>query len=203
MHEALNHAKLAMLFCKEFQLSNVACIAKFSRGDAMALPFLEDTFDAATMALVIFFVPDPVKGVAEMVRVVRPGGTIAAYAWDILGGGFPLEPIRVEMRAMGIKPLNPPRVEASQIETMRELWSRAGLDAVETREITVQRKFADFGEFWATSLLASSISPTVATMAPGDLERLKMRVRAQMRADTAGPITYCARANAVKGRVPQ
>ena len=40
----------------------------------------------------IFFVPDPTKGVAEMARVVRPGGTVAAYAWDIEGGGAPLEP---------------------------------------------------------------------------------------------------------------
>jgi ubiquinone/menaquinone biosynthesis C-methylase UbiE len=46
-----------------------AQIAKFRHGDAMALPFPEDRFDAAVMALVIFFVPDPAKGVAEMVRV--------------------------------------------------------------------------------------------------------------------------------------
>ena len=68
----------------------------------MALPFPDDRFDAATMALVIFFVPDPAKGVAEMARVVRPGGIAAAYAWDILGGGFPQEPLRIELRAMGI-----------------------------------------------------------------------------------------------------
>ena len=34
------------------------------------------------MALVIFFVPDPSQAVAEMVRVVVPGGIVAAYAWD-------------------------------------------------------------------------------------------------------------------------
>jgi len=54
-----------------------ARIAKFSRGDAMALPFPTDAFDVATMALVIPFVPEPIKGVAEMTRVVRPGGMVA------------------------------------------------------------------------------------------------------------------------------
>jgi ubiquinone/menaquinone biosynthesis C-methylase UbiE len=49
-------------------------IAKFRQGDAMTLPYDDKSFDVAVMALVIFFVPDPTKGVAEMVRVVRPGG---------------------------------------------------------------------------------------------------------------------------------
>jgi SAM-dependent methyltransferase len=60
-----------------------ARLAEFRQGDAMVLPFSEDRFDAAVMALVIFFVPDPPKGVAEMVRVVCPGGTVATYAWDM------------------------------------------------------------------------------------------------------------------------
>ena len=72
----------------------------------MSLPFPADTFDAAAMALVISFVPDPIKGVAEMVRVVRPGGIVAAYVWDMLGGGYPWEPVRIEMRAMGLSFLN-------------------------------------------------------------------------------------------------
>src|SRR5947207_4043137 len=63
---------------------SAARIAKFGSGDAMALSFSDDTFDAAVMALVVFFVPDPRKGVAEMVRVVRPGGLVASYTWDIL-----------------------------------------------------------------------------------------------------------------------
>ena len=43
------------------------------------------------MPLVIFFVPDPARGVAEMARVVGPGGIVAAYAWDMVGGGFPYD----------------------------------------------------------------------------------------------------------------
>ena len=180
-----------------------ARLAKFDRGDAMALPFPADAFDVAVMALVIFFVPDPAKGVAEMVRVVRPGGMVAAYAWDMFGGGFTLEPLRIEMRAMGVTPMNPPSVEASRIEAMRDLWRGAGLDAIETREITVQRPFADFEDFWTISLLGSSIRPTVAAMSPADIDLLKTRVRARLPADAAGRITYAARANAVKGRVPK
>jgi SAM-dependent methyltransferase len=179
-----------------------ARIAKFSRGDAMALPFPADTFDAATMALVIFFVPEPIKGVVEMVRVVRPGGIVAAYAWDMLGGGFPLEPIRIEMRAMGLTVLSPPSDEASRIEVLRELWTCAGIGAVETRDITVQRTFANFDDFWTISISSSSAQPTIAAMAPNDVELLKARVRARLPADTMGRITYSARANAVKGRVP-
>src|SRR6478736_2407631 len=132
-----------------------ARVAEFRNGSAMELPFADGSFDAAVMALVIFFVPDPSRGVAEMARVVRPGGTIAAYAWDILGGGFTMEPLRIELRAMGIKPLDPPSVEASRIEAMRDLWPGAGLEAVETRQITVQRTFADFEEFWAITALGS------------------------------------------------
>ena len=49
-------------------------LAKFHQGDAMALPFADSSFDAAVMALVLVFVPDPAKGVSEMVRVVVPGG---------------------------------------------------------------------------------------------------------------------------------
>ena len=180
-----------------------ARLAGFRQGDAAVLPFAEDRFDAAVMALVIFFVPDPARGVSEMVRVVCPGGTVATYAWDILGGGFPLDPIQAEMRAMGLTPMLPPSVGASRMEALRNLWTGAGLDAVETREITVQRTFADFDDFWATSLLGPSIRPMIAAMAPDDVELLRTRVHARLPADAAGRISYSARANAVRGRVPK
>ena len=179
-----------------------ARVAAFQQGDAQALPFPADRFDAAVMALVIFFVPEPVKGVAEMVRVVRPGGTIAAYAWDIPGGGFPLEPVNAELRGMGLTTPRPPSVDASRMDALRDLWTGAGLVEVETREITVQRTFADFDDFWATSRMGSSIRPMIAAMTPGDAELLERRVRARVPADASGRVICSARANAVKGRRP-
>ena len=154
------------------------------------------------MALVIFFVPDPAKGVAEMVRVVSPGGTVAAYTWDMAGGGFPLQPVQTELLAMGFPPVRPPSSDASKIDTLQNLWTDAGLDRIETRKIEVQRTFADFNDFWETAMLGSSVGPTVASMVSSDREQLKTRVRARLLADGEGRISYSAWANAVKGRVP-
>ena len=99
---------------------------------------------------------------------------MSAYAWDILGGGFPLAAIGSEMKQLGVAPTLPPSVEAARIDAMRDLWTGAGLEAVETREITVERTFADFEDVWTISMLAAA----------------------------DGRITYSARANAVKGRLP-
>lgn len=118
----------------------------------------------------------------------------------MLGGGFPVEPIRIEMRALGI--IGAPREDASRMDTLRELWTGAGLKAVQTTEITVRRTFADFENFWTTTLLGSSVGPTIAKMTAGEHERLKNGVRARLPADASGRITYGSRANAVKGRVP-
>jgi SAM-dependent methyltransferase len=177
-------------------------VAHFHQGDAMALPFPDDAFDAAVMPLVLFFVPDPAKGVDEMARVVSAGGAVTAYAWDMEGGGFPYEALHAEVRGMGVEVPTPPSPGASRIDAMRDLWGGAGLEAVETREITVRRTFNDFDDYWATVLGGPSVGPQLAAMSPDDLALLRARMRALLPPDDDGHITYSARANAVKGRVP-
>lgn len=179
-----------------------AKLARFRVGDAMALPFADQSFDAAVMALVLVFVPEPAKGLAEMLRVVKPGGMIAAYMWDMTGDGFPLEPLLAAMRAMDQPTPRPPRIEASRTEVMRELWRDAGLTNVETREITVERTFADFDDYWMTAMKSALLGATLAAMAPEDIATLKRLVRERIAPDGAVPITGSARANAIKGRRP-
>lgn len=175
----------------------------FRLGDAMALPYADGAFDAAVMALVIFFVPDPARGVAEMARVVRPGGSVSSYAWDILGGGFPFAAMQEEMAALGVEPLWPPSVEASRIDAMTALWADAGLVGIETREIRVERTFADFDTFWRIVQLGPRLLPRLAGMSADDVSGLKARMRERLAPDAAGRITYAARANAIKGVVPR
>ncbi len=177
-------------------------VAQFRLGDAMAVPFADDSFDAAVMPLVIFFVPEPARGVAEMARVVRPGGVVAAYAWDLPGGGLPYEALQAEMRALGVAVPVPPNPDASRIDTLRELWTGAGLADVATHVITVQRHFADLDDYWTTVLGGASVGRSLAAMPPGDFALLKTRMLAHLRPDAAGRITCVGRAHAVKGSVP-
>ena len=177
-------------------------MATYRQGDAMALPFADAAFDAAVMALVIFFVPEPARGVAEMVRVVVPGGTVAAYAWDMEGGGFPLRPVIDELHAMGFAPAPAPHPEASRIDRLHELWRDAGLERIETRRIDVKRRFVDFADFWTASTSGSTVKPAIAAMAPAARDELMARVRGHVTEHADGSISYDAFANAVKGRVP-
>lgn len=176
--------------------------SQFQKGDAMAQPFADHTFDIAVMPLVIFFVPDPAKGVAEMARVVRPGGIVTAYAWDMPGGGFPYETLQFEMREMGLPVPTPPNPEASRIDALQDLWAGAGLESVETRVITVQRTFADFDDYWTTILGGPSVRPALAAMTSDELAILKARMQERLSLDASAHITYSAWANAVKGRLP-
>jgi ubiquinone/menaquinone biosynthesis C-methylase UbiE len=181
----------------------VGQFAKFRQGDALALPFSEAMFDAAVMALVIFFVPDPAGGVAEMARVVCPGGTVAAYVWDMTGGGHPLELMHAEMHAIGFTAPLPPRSDIAGPEALQRLWKGAELNDIETRKITVERRFANFEDYWTTSTLAATVSQTIAAMHPSDVDLLKARVHRRVAADPAGHITCRACANAIRGSRPQ
>lgn len=176
-------------------------VAQFRQGDAMAQPFPDGTFDVAVMALVIFFVPEPAKGVAEMRRVVAPGGMVAAYAWDMESGGFPYHALVGEIRALGADVPRPPSPEASRLDALRQLWADAGLRDVVTREIDVSRTYSDFDDYWTTILGGASVGGALKSMTQGQLATLKARLQAHFRPEADGRVIGHARANAIKGRI--
>lgn len=177
--------------------------ARFEIGDAQALSFADDSFDAAIMALVIAFLPDPAKGVQELARVTRPGGWVATYMWDIPNGGAPISPVGAAMKSLGLAPVIRPNEEASREQAMRGFWQQAGLVGIETRVISIEVAFADFEDFWTSN--SAPVGPAgvmISKMPPEQREQVRARLREILPVAADGRIAYRAFANAVKGRVP-
>jgi SAM-dependent methyltransferase len=146
--------------------------------------------------------PDASFEVAEMARVVRPGGIVATYMWDFAKGGVPLNPVTIAMRSLGLTPPSPPRPEASGAEVMHALWSGAGLEEIQSRAITITVAFADFEDFLeSNSLPVGPLGKAIQEMSPAGQEQLRARLREQNPAGADGRIVFESRANAIKGKV--
>jgi SAM-dependent methyltransferase len=179
-----------------------AKMARFQAGDAQKLSFGDATFDVAVMALVLSFLPDPAKGVAEMARVARPGGWVAAYMWDIPGGGSPTTAIYAAMETLGSALPVRPNPAASRLETMLDFWKMAGLAEIETLVLRIPVTYANFDDFWESNTLP--IGPqgkVIAGMSAAARDQLRTRLREYVPTASDGRIVYESFANAVRGRV--
>lgn len=175
--------------------------AEFRVADAQALPFPDNSFDAASMALVLVFIPDPVKAAREMARVVRPGGVVATYMWEF-PVGFPLAPLAAAMKDLGLTPPERPNVEASARDAMRAIWKEAGLTAIESEVIRIRVSFSSFDDFWDSNTVPVGPSgKALSELTPSAREQLKTRSRERLPIAADGSIAYEAFANAVKGVV--
>jgi ubiquinone/menaquinone biosynthesis C-methylase UbiE len=171
-------------------------VATFRRGDAMQIDLADNSVDVAVAALVMHFMPDPLRGVSELARVVRPGGLVAAYTWELESGGFPYEAVHRAMVAVGLEVPEPPHPEAGNADELIRLWQAAGLDDVLQREISVTRTYRDFEQYWQTATLSPRIAAVFRDLAP---EKLAL-VRSETRSRVSDSPIVTARANAVSGR---
>jgi SAM-dependent methyltransferase len=122
----------------------------FQHADARALPFPDASFDRAYSMLVLQFIPDADRAVAEMCRVVRPGGTVTAAVWDSFGG-LPHQRLMWDIAAVLDPSASPPRSlfrSLSAPDEMATLWRRLGLRDVEESSITIRMEFASFEDYW-------------------------------------------------------
>lgn len=177
--------------------------AQFRLGDAVALPYPPASFDVAVMALVLFYLADPARGVAQMARVVAPGGVVCAYNWDLARGGSPLAVLGQAMRRAGVETPTAPSAWVADEAAVARLWAGAGLEDVQTRRITVRREFESFEALWEVLQLGASTAPVLRALSGAKREEIKGHVRDQLGLSPAdaGPVTCEAIAIAVKGRV--
>lgn len=172
--------------------------------EASQLPVRSGVSGAAVSGLVLNFLPEPAAGVAEMARIVRTDGTVAAYVWDYAGRmelmrylwdtAVELDPAAAELDEGRRFPLCEPRA-------LTELWEAVGLVHVEGRAIEVMTPFAGFEDYWRPFLGGQGPAPGyVMSLSDERREALRERLRARLPTLPDGRIELVARAWAVRGR---
>lgn len=128
--------------------------ADVQTGSAQALPFRDGTFVAALAQLVLSFVPDAPAAAAEMARVVRPGGIVAACSFE--ADGFPLAGIFWECaRRLDAAAPDDARLPLRRAGELDALWRGAGLRDVHVASIELQVDYDRFDDLWATFALGA------------------------------------------------
>jgi SAM-dependent methyltransferase len=176
---------------------------QFDVGDAEALIANSGTFDTAVSGLVLNFIPHPERAVAEMARVTRTDGMVAAYLWDYAGR---MQMIRhffdaaTELDPNAIELDEGSRFPICQPDALSRLFESTGLHHVEVRPIEVPTVFRDFDDYWSPFLGGQGPAPSYA-MSLSDERRaaLRERIRAGLPFAQDGSIPLVARAWAVRG----
>lgn len=171
--------------------------------DAVALPLPEGAVDAAVSGLVLNFVEAPARMVAEMARVTRPGGCVAAYVWDY-GEGMQMMRRFWDAAAASAPPGTVPD-EASRFPicapgALQELWSQAGLQSVESGAVEIPTVFEGFDDYWQPFLGGQGAAPTwLAAQDAGVQEKIRATLERSLPRSAEGRIALTARAWTVKG----
>jgi SAM-dependent methyltransferase len=190
-------------FAQERKISD---FVRFEIGDAQQLRFADDTFDRALSLLNMNFIPAPDKALNEMIRVTRPGGTVAAGVWDYGQGMEMLRAFWDEAIALN------PAAHASDERHMRlcpvgelaAFWRTHGLQDVSDEALAIETRFESFDDYWSPFLEGQGPAGTYTmTLPAAERERLRERLRRRLLGDgPERPIVLSARAWAVRGVVP-
>ena len=171
--------------------------------DAQALPHEFSNFDATVSGLALNLVPDPLVALAEMIRVTRHDGLVAAYVWDFAGGmqllrylwdaETKLDPTAEELDQGKCFPICHP-------DRLRVLFTEAGVRAVEVRPLEVPTIFRNFEDYWTPFLTGHGRAPGYVTSLTADKRaRLRQSIQEVLPMHSDGSIHLTARAWAVRG----
>jgi ubiquinone/menaquinone biosynthesis C-methylase UbiE len=166
---------------------------------AEALPFPDGAFDATLAQLVVHFMSDPGSGLAEMTRVTRPDGIVAACVWDHAGEQGPLSLFWQVARELDPAVHDESGLAGARQGHLAELFEAAGLRAIEERTLSADLEHASFEGWWEP--FTRGVGPAGAYVAGLD-EARQVELRENCRARLPeGPFVIAARAWAARGIV--
>jgi len=167
------------------------------RASAEHLPFRDQAFDAALAQLVVHFMADPIAGLAEMARVTRRDGVVAACVWDHAGGQGPLSVFWQAARELDPAVHDESQLAGARQGHLAELFEAAGLREIEETALSASVEHSSFEEWWEP--YTGGVGPAGAYVAYLDSERqtqLRERCRSLL---PIAPFVLTARAWATRG----
>jgi SAM-dependent methyltransferase len=167
------------------------------RSPAEHLPFPDATFDAALAQLVVHFMKDPVAGLAEMGRVTRRNGIVAACVWDHGGREGPLRIFWDAARALDPEVDDESHLAGARKGHLSELFEAAGLRQIESTAISVRLEHPTFDAWWEP--FTRGVGPAGAYLASLDAaQRITLREGCRRRVPSE-PFTVTAVAWVARG----
>ena len=178
----------------------------FQMGDAQALTMESASRDAIVSGLVLNFVPDKGRALAEMKRVGRIGATVGFYVWDYPGAGVEfmhafwnaaadLDPNARDLAEDRRFPYCTP-------DGLVDLVRKAGLISAACTTIEIPTVFKDFQDYWGPFTLGAGPAPGYCvSLVPEARQRLREKLHHSLPRRADGSIPLKARAWAVKAVV--
>ena len=181
--------------------------AHFEVGDAQALKFNDASFDDALALLVMNFVPDPRKAVAEMKRATRPQGIVSACVWDYDRGMQMLRFFWDEAVAFdpAIEPKDERHMKLSHQDQLGDLWKQTGLLNIKEEPLTIEQAYSSFKDYWEPFTKGAGPGGAyVVSLSQDRREQLEGHMRKRLLGNRDdGPFTLTATAWCVRGEVPK
>ncbi len=179
----------------------------FHIGDAARLDLADASVDRSFSLLALNFMAAPSRALAELARVTRPGGTIAAAVWDFTGG---LVYQRIFWDTAAALDAAAARARARQLSSpltndgeLAAAFAAAGLKEVEACTLTIRQAYQGFDDYWQPIRNAEGpVGDYVKRLPPERLAALEAALEAAYCAGGAdGPRSFAASAWAAKGSV--
>lgn len=155
------------------------------RGAAEEIPFDDGSFDVVLAQLVLHFVGDPERALAQFRRVLAPGGRAAVCVWDSAGGMQMLRSFWTA--ALSVDPAAPDESRHLRFGTAGEvsdLFGAAGWRVQPESTLAVSAEYAHFDDLWSGFL--AGVGPAGAyclSLTEGD----RAAVRAQLYRELGSP----------------
>lgn len=143
---------------------------EFVACDVSALPFADNSFDLVSCRFGFMFFPDMSLAMKEMVRVLKPGGRIAAAVWNVPEKNFwataVLNSINKYMQLPQPPQGAPGLFRCSKSGLIADLFKQAGLRNIYETEVHGKLSSGTVEVYW--NFMTDVVAPVVAALSKAD-----------------------------------